>query len=356
MDLVPGFLGWSVLGVAALYVFIRFATGRMIIWDSADTPEQAWAFRKAILSYVPSWIGYGLWLAAGIATFVFTHLDGMLSQLPIIYVIAIQMWSLQTPRDYRSAASKVLCSTLPFTLAFFVFVYPKDNIHTFVALLTWICLSMILQLITLKAIKEQAIVEILSQQEVFLKQNVFGTAGNALTTSDFSDKNIELGIKGEKKTANVLNALASECSDLYIFHSVKWVNNPTYDIDHIAYYKGNVVFLDSKFWGNGVHEIDENSFVYKDGVNRNMQIHLNTALQDYNNAVSFNRADVWIVVQGNNDAGIKIGKCNDNGELALIAGSNLDANMRTWMKLIDDKGWDVGADYGTLATFRNNLQ
>lgn len=357
----PTFAAWALAGLVAVYIVVRIVSGRLHVWDKAETNEDAKYFRLAIFGYKPIWFAYAAWLAVAVATLMTIHNDGVLFYLPIIYVITFQLWKLRTPRDYRGVVGRVMVVTLPLTLAFYCIAYPVKNPMVFVFLLAWIIVSMLMQVVTLKAIAKYDTAAQKRRYDVFNRQNTFGEAGRGLNTSGLDAGNVEVGIIGEKKTADVLNRIAAENKELYVFHSVAWLSDRTYDIDHVLYYKGNVIFLDSKFWGAGSHEISKNNFVFRNGVNREMELHLPTALEQYKDRVRgfsmpLNKTDVWVVIQGHKDSDVVIGSHDSSDSILLVAGKDLDEQVRNWMSLVDSKGWARYADQRVLGLFQDNLK
>lgn len=352
----------TALGVLlALYVVVRIVSGRLHVWDKAETSEDARYFRLAIFGYKPIWFAYAAWLAIAIATFITINNDGALTYLPVIYIIAFQLWKLRTPRDYRGTFGKVMCFTLPLTLAFYCFAYPVRNPLVFILLLAWIIASMLMQIFTLKAISKYDIAAQLRRYEVFEKRNIFGEPGRGLANSGLDAGNVEVGLLGEKKTADVLNKIASTNKDLYIFHSVSWLSDYTYDIDHVIYYKGNTLFLDSKFWGAGRHEINKDNFVFRNGETRSMELHLPNALEQYierirSFSMPLNKTDVWVVVQGHNDSDVVIGSHNASSSILLVAGKELEEQVVNWISLVDTKGWERYTDPRVLSLFLDNVK
>lgn len=359
---LPAFVMWGFAGLIVLYIAVRIISGKMIIWEKAATSEDAQLFRSAILGYKPVWVAYAAWFGVAIATLLTINNDYPISYLPVIYVIAFQLWKLRTPRDYRGVVGKVMCATLPLTLAFYCLAYPvKTNTLVFALLLAWIAVSMLMQVVTMKAIRRYDLDSLIIRSAVFDKQNVFGQPGRGLGNSDLDAGNVEVGVLGEKKTASVLNALAAQNKNLYVFHSVAWLSDKTYDIDHAVYYKGNVIFIDSKFWGNGIHEIDADNFVYRDGLPRNMELHLPNALAEYQKRWSMmaspvNKTDVWVAVQGNDDNKVLIGKHNASSDVLLVAGSELAEQVENWISLIEEKGWARTTDKRALELFKDQLK
>lgn len=358
---LPGYITWGFAGVVALYVIVRVISSRLIIWDKAETSEDARLFRTAIFGYKPVWAGYAVWLALAIATLATINADGYLGHLPIIFVITFQFWKLTTPRDYRSVVGKIMCATLPFTMAFYCLAYPKSNPLVFALLLGWIIASMLMQVLTLKAISTFDFRAQVQKAMVYERNNVYGTPGKGVGNSNLDAKNVELGVLGEKKTAEVLNRIAASNRDFFVFHSVSWLSDYTYDIDHVVYYKGNLLFLDSKFWGSGVHEVDKHNRVYRDGQARDMELHLPAALAEYSQEInryhaSVDRADVWVVVQGHNDADVIIGSNDSNDDLMLLPGSALEAQLLGWVDIIESNHWARHRDFGTLELFRKHVK
>lgn len=357
----PTFIAVALAGILAVYIIVRIVSGRLHVWDKAETNEDAKYFRLAIFGYKPIWFAYAAWLAIAVVTLMTINNDHALTYLPVIYVITFQLWKLRTPRDYRGTFGKVMCVTLPFTLAFYCFAYPVRNPLVFALLLAWIIVSMLMQVVTLKAISKYDTDAQKRRYEIFARQNVFGEAGRGLNSSNLDAGNVQVGLLGEKKTAEVLNRVASANKELYVFHSVAWLSDSTYDIDHVLYYKGNAIFLDSKFWGAGTHEINKNNFVFRNGVSREMELHLPNALEQYKDRIrSFsmplNKTDVWVVVQGHEDSGVVIGTHDASDSILLVAGKDLEAQVKNWIDLVDSKGWDRYADYRTLGLFQDHLK
>lgn len=360
-EISPVFIGWALVGIIAVYIVVRVLNGRMLIWSKADDNEDARVFRSAIFAYKPIWAGVLVWAACAITTFVLIYEYNMQFLLPVTITIALQLWKMCYPRDYRGAMGKVLCGTLPFTIAFFCVTMPKQFILSFIVLLAWIIVSMLMQVLVLKAISNWDFKVEMQKAAFFDKQNIFGEAGKGLLTSGFDKSKIERGVIGEKKTADVLNYLARENSELFVFHSVRWLNNGEYDIDHILYYKDNAIFLDSKFWGAGTHEIDNDGRVYKDGKVRDLELHLDAALEQYANYFydkghPLNKTDVWIVIQGNDNTKSVIGQYDSNDAMMLVSGSELKEQVENWMNLVDTKGWAGYRDPRVLSLFLERVK
>lgn len=356
---------WIMLGIVIVaYVVIRVITGNMMVWDKAVTQESANEFRRAIFSYKPLWFAYVAWFILGANTFIAIHRDGMLGYLPIIYVIAFQLWKMRTPRDYRGTFGKVLCGLLPFTLAFYCFTYPNSNLYVFSSLLLWLIASMCMQMFTLRAIDKHdffSYMDVYADNEDYTGENVFGQPGSGLEESDLDAGNVSLGIKGEVKTGRILDSLACDHKDLFVFHSVAWLSNDTYDIDHVIYYKGSIIFLDSKFWGKGTHEIDEDGNVFKDGYDRDLKIHLPAAMEEYLDSIAdsgsrVNHADIWVVVHGYNDGDVTIGDSHEDGDrMMLLAGKDLEHMVTDWMERMD-AGNNAIMDKSILSMFHNHVK
>lgn len=358
---LPEYIMWGLAAVVALYIIVRVISNRLMVWDKAETSEDAHLFRTAIFGYKPVWVGYSLWVGIAFATLSVINADGYLGYLPVIFVIAYQLWKLTTPRDYRGVVGKIMCATLPFTLGFYCLAYPSANPAVFALLLAWIVASMGMQVLTLKAISTFDFRAQVQKAMVFERDNIFGSPGKGLKKSKLDAKNVELGMIGEQKTASVLNRLAHANSEFFVFHSVSWLSNSTYDIDHVVYYKGNILFLDSKFWGGGTHEVDSANRVYRNGQSRDMELHLPSALAEYCQQISrynspVNRSDVWVVVQGNVDADVVIGSHGSNDDLMLVAGYDLEAQLVNWMDIIESKSWTRHRDYATLGLFREHVK
>lgn len=357
----PTLVAVALSAIIALYIVVRIVSGRLHVWDKAETASDANYFRLAIFGYKPIWAAYAVWLVIAIATLITINNDGALGYLPVIYVIAFQLWKLRTPRDYRGTFGKVMCATLPLTLAFYCLSYPVRNPLVFILLLAWILSSMLMQIFTLKAIAKYDTAAQVRRYEIFNKRNIFGEPGRGLAASGLDAGNVEVGLLGDKKTASVLNRIASENKEVYVFHSVSWLSDSTYDIDHVIYYKGNTLFLDSKFWGAGRHEINKNNFVFRNGQNREMELHLPNALDEYVDSIrSFsmplNKTDVWVVVQGHNDADVVIGSHNASSSIMLVAGKELEEQVANWISLVDTKGWERYTDPRVLSLFLDNVK
>lgn len=58
---------------------------------------------------------------------------------------------------------------------------------------------------------------------------------------------LEYGREGEKQTAKILNALAEEIPEMFVFHSLAWPGSNG-DTDHIVVYGNTVIVIDSKRW------------------------------------------------------------------------------------------------------------
>lgn len=360
-EISPAFVGWALVGIIVVYIVVRVLNGRMLIWNKAEDNDAARIFRSAIFAYKPVFAGFAVWLICAITTFVLIYQYNMQFLVPVTLVIALQLWKMCYPRDYRGVMGKVLCGTLPFTVGFFCITFPKEYILSFAVLLAWIIVSMLMQVLVLKAISNWDFKSEMQKAAFFDHNNIFGEAGKGLLTSGFDQSKIERGIIGEKKTADVLNYLARENKELFVFHSVRWLNNADYDVDHILYYKDNVIFLDSKFWGAGTHEIDNAGRVYKDGQVRDMELHLDAALEQYADhfydaGYPLNKTDVWIVVQGNDNTKAVIGQYDSNDSMMLVSGSELKEQVENWMSLVDTKGWAGYRDPRVLSLFLDRVK
>lgn len=58
---------------------------------------------------------------------------------------------------------------------------------------------------------------------------------------------LEYGKEGEKQTAKILNKMAEEIPEMFVYHSLSWPGSAG-DTDHIVVYGNLVVVIDSKRW------------------------------------------------------------------------------------------------------------
>lgn len=81
-------------------------------------------------------------------------------------------------------------------------------------------------------------------------KKVLGTPAASLTWGIDGNRMIpalEAGKEGELQTASLLNKLAEEYKDLYVFHSLSWPESAG-DTDHVAVYGNLLLVIDSKRW------------------------------------------------------------------------------------------------------------
>lgn len=81
-------------------------------------------------------------------------------------------------------------------------------------------------------------------------KKVLGTPAASLTWGIDGNRMIpalEAGKEGEKQTAALLDKLAEEYKNLYVFHSLSWPTSAG-DTDHVLIYGGLIIVIDSKRW------------------------------------------------------------------------------------------------------------
>jgi hypothetical protein len=81
-------------------------------------------------------------------------------------------------------------------------------------------------------------------------KKVLGTPAASLTWGIDGNRMIpalEAGKEGEKLTASLLDKLAEEYKDLYVFHSLSWPESAG-DTDHVLVYGDYILIIDSKRW------------------------------------------------------------------------------------------------------------
>lgn len=79
--------------------------------------------------------------------------------------------------------------------------------------------------------------------------DVYGTPAASLTwgIEGTEEKFILSGIKGEKKTAQVLDSFVADHDGVKVFHSVRWPGSKG-DTDHVVLAGDTVIIIDSKRW------------------------------------------------------------------------------------------------------------
>lgn len=88
-------------------------------------------------------------------------------------------------------------------------------------------------------------------QSVDVSGRVFGVAGASLMSAhNLPEKNRKLGIEGERKVGDLLEAFASAHKNVYVFHSVKLPDHEG-DVDHVMVQGSQVLLIDSKNWAKG---------------------------------------------------------------------------------------------------------
>lgn len=84
-----------------------------------------------------------------------------------------------------------------------------------------------------------------------LNQRIYGIPGVGLDshTHNFSESNVNRGIEGEQKTADIVAKFIADTSETYAFHSLIWPMSSTdADVDHAIVCGNNILFIDSKNW------------------------------------------------------------------------------------------------------------
>lgn len=141
-----------------------------------------------------------------------------------------------------------------------------------------------------------------------VRDNVYGEAGNLSSArGKFSDENINKGEDGEKRTAELMEALL-DIPGTRIFHGVKWPGTKDADIDHIAVNGNKIALIDSKLWSGQLHILNSKGHVTtvtpgKKNIQR--KINFFTAMKDLRESLRYNRLrglDMkgWIAVHTKN--------------------------------------------------------
>jgi len=105
-------------------------------------------------------------------------------------------------------------------------------------------------------------------KQINLEQRVFGVPGASLHFANLDIKNLDAGIAGEERIAMVLDYIANNVPNTYVFHSVK-LPNSVGDIDHLVV-RGNVVIIvDTKNWKSSqnykIKPGADKDYVYQNG-------------------------------------------------------------------------------------------
>lgn len=117
---------------------------------------------------------------------------------------------------------------------------------------------------------------------------VFGVPGASLYHANLDNANGQLnaGILGEQKVAEVLEQYAATHENTYVFHSVK-LPGEVGDIDHLVVRGDKAVLVDTKNWRSHASYIlgaadNEAEYVYRDGeMFEGGTVHLNRQLHDW---------------------------------------------------------------------------
>lgn len=132
-----------------------------------------------------------------------------------------------------------------------------------------------------------------SKVPIWLRRDkVYGTAGDLSTArGKFADKNIDKGEDGEKRTAELLEALLA-IPGTRIFHGVQWPGSKDADIDHIAVNGNKIAVIDSKLWSGQKHVFTSKGHVTTFAAGNKKyyrDIHLPFAIRDLNASLKFHR-------------------------------------------------------------------
>ncbi len=100
-------------------------------------------------------------------------------------------------------------------------------------------------------------------------QRVFGTIGSSLQTAEgMTQERIDAGLAGERRVGLLLESIAAQYPNMYVFHSVKLFGSVA-DIDHVVVQGNQVMLVDTKNWQSGrdysVRRVDnESDVVFRD--------------------------------------------------------------------------------------------
>jgi hypothetical protein len=97
-----------------------------------------------------------------------------------------------------------------------------------------------------------------------LTRQVFGEPGAGLDTSGFDEAAIAAGKEGERRTAAILAAFASQYPTVRVYHGLPWPGSKG-DVDHALLMGKHVMFIDSKMWAAGVYSVDGDEQLLRDG-------------------------------------------------------------------------------------------
>lgn len=85
-----------------------------------------------------------------------------------------------------------------------------------------------------------------SEMDFHVRQ--IGNAGQGLNASGFSQENIDLGIRGEKATAIILDHVRARYRGLLVGHSLRVNPTTDSDLDHLFVIGRSIIIIDSKMW------------------------------------------------------------------------------------------------------------
>jgi len=154
-----------------------------------------------------------------------------------------------------------------------------------------------------------------SKVPIWLRRDkIYGTPGDLSTArGKFEDKNIDKGEDGEKRTAEMLEALL-KIPGTRIFHGVRWPGSKEADIDHIAVNGNKIALIDSKLWSGQKHIFTSKGHVITYAAGNKQyprSIHLPIALRDLGASLRYHRLRNlemrgWVAVHTGNQRKAKV--------------------------------------------------
>lgn len=101
--------------------------------------------------------------------------------------------------------------------------------------------------------------------ESSVNAEIFGIPGDLDDAiGKFGARNVELGKRGEKRTAEMLEAFVRYLRTPRIFHGLRFPGSKVADVDHAVLYGKKLALIDSKMWEPAYYQFDEFGQLIKD--------------------------------------------------------------------------------------------
>lgn len=190
------------------------------------------------------------------------------------------------------------------------------------------------------------------------ENNIYGLPGQLEDAiAKFGVDNVEAGIEGEKRTASILEQVATTIPSARVFHGLGFPGSQTADVDHGILVGNRLVLIDSKMWKENHYAWDQTGNITEimpNGFRRQRITHFPAAVEKYNNMLPKVEVRGWILVHPRNGRDNKLSFDNRYARNTEI-GNAEDAINEIGDWLLEGKKSQI-VNRKTIRTLFNNMK